>query len=64
MPKVIFPYTKAGEAAARKAAKMHGGRLIMDKEKKSKKEPEGIGIMIAVGKAPDKKRRTRRKTKA
>ena len=64
MPKVIFPYTKAGEAAAKKAAKMHGGRLVMDKEKKSKKPPDGIGIMIAVGKPPAKKRRTRRSKKA
>ncbi len=64
MPTVVFPYTEAGEAAARKAAKMHGGRLVLDKKPKKAKKPEGIGIMIAVGKPPAKKRRTRRKKKA
>ena len=39
MPKVIFPYTEAGEAAARKAAKMHGGRLVLDKKPKKAKKP-------------------------
>ena len=65
MPTVVFPYTKAGKVAARKAAKMHGGKVVPDK-----KADEGIGIMIAVGsptrkaaakKAPAKKRKRSKK---
>ena len=65
MPTVVFPYTKAGKAAARKAAKMHGGKVVLDK-----KADEGIGIMIAVGsparkpaakKSPAKKRKRSKK---
>ena len=65
MPTVVFPYTKAGKAAARKAAKMHGGKVVPDK-----KADEGIGIMIAVGsparkpaakKSPAKKRKRSKK---
>ena len=65
MPTVVFPYTKAGKAAARKAAKMHGGKVVPDKN-----ADEGIGIMIAVGsparkptakKSPAKKRKRSKK---
>ena len=61
MPIVEFPYTKKGEADARKAAKMHDGRYIADK-KAGKKGAKGLDIIIAVG--PPKKspaRRTRKK---
>ena len=63
MPIVKFPYTKEGEKNARAAAKEYGGKYVADKP-----DDKGMSIMFAVGsakkKAPDKKRRTRRKTKA
>ena len=61
MPTVVFPYTKKGEADARKAAKMHDGRYVADK-KDGKKSAKGVDVIIAVG--PAKKspvRRTRKK---
>ncbi len=63
MPIVEFKYNKKGEADARAAAKMHGGKYIADKKGKGK---GGIGVMIAVGpvkKAKKKSpaRRTRKK---
>ena len=63
MPIVKFPYTKEGEKNARAAAREYGGKYVADKP-----DDKGMSIMIAVGsakkKAPDKKRRTRRKKKA
>ena len=63
MPIVKFPYTKEGEKNARAAAKEYGGKYVADKP-----DDKGMSIIIAVGSAkkkdPDKKRRTRRKTKA
>ena len=63
MPIVKFPYTKEGEKNARAAAREYGGKYIADKP-----DDKGMSIMIAVvsamKKAPDKKRRTRRKKKA
>ena len=50
MPTVRFPYGSKGEAAAREAARMHGGKYVPDK-----KEDQGMSVMIAVGAAPKKK---------
>ena len=70
MPTVHFPYGSKGEAAARKAAEMHGGKYVPDKKKD---KGSGMSIAIVVGsekptkkKAPKKKtpRRTRRNKKA
>ncbi len=67
MPTVRFPYGSKGEAAAREAAEMHGGKYVPDKKN------SGMSIAIVVGskkppkkKAPKKKtpRRTRRNKKA
>tara|TARA_X000001388_G_C2195737_1_gene109276 strand:+ start:679 stop:891 length:213 start_codon:yes stop_codon:yes gene_type:complete len=70
MPTVHFPYGPEGEAAAREAAKRHGGKYVPDKKKD---KGSGMSIAIVVGseqptkkKAPKKKtpRRTRRNKKA
>ena len=76
MPTVRFPYGPEGEAAAREAAKRHGGKYVPDKKND---KGSGMSIAIVVGsekptkkKAPKKKppktkkapRRTRRKKKA
>ena len=58
MPTVVFPYTKAGRAAARKAAKLHGGEVVQDK-----KPHKGIDIMIAVGSKPATKKSPAKKRK-
>ena len=57
MPTVHFPYGPEGEAAAREAAKKHGGKYVPDK-----KEDHGMSVMIAVGAAP-KKAATKKTTK-
>ena len=63
MPTVVFPYTKQGEKNARAAAREYSGRYMSDKKDKgSKGNKSGIGVMIAVG--PVTKRRTRSKKKA
>ena len=64
MPIVEFPYTKEGKRNARAAARMHDGKYIADK--KSKKVPYDMGVMIAVGPVKKSKkkapaRRTRKK---
>ena len=65
MPTVHFPYGPEGEAAAKKAAKMHGGKYVPDKKND---KGSGMSIAIVVGsEQPTKKkapRRTRRNKKA
>jgi hypothetical protein len=63
MPTVVFPYTKEGEANARKAAKAYDGRYVADK-KAGKKDAKGVDVIIAVGPATKPKRRTRSNKKA
>jgi len=64
MPTVEFPNTKEGEKNAKAAAKMHSGKYVADK--KSKRVPYDMGVMIAVGPVKDSKkkppvRRTKKK---
>ena len=55
MPTVKFPYTKEGEKNARAAAREYSGKYIADK--KSKKVPYDMGVMIAVGPVKDSKKK-------